>query len=105
LDAFYFIFVVLALGIFVVGAVSVYYFVHKKQMARKKTTKLIQAFIMEKAEQRGAMNKELAKLYRLLENRSIDKETYKRLKNVLIVMDDKKGMQAEDLLDYVTNKE
>lgn len=87
-----------------VGAVSVYYFVHRKQMARKRTTKLIQAFIMEKAKQRGDMNKELAKLDRLLENRSIDKETYKRLKNVLMVMDDKNGMQAKDLLDYVTNK-
>jgi hypothetical protein len=104
LDAFYFNFVVLALGIFVVGAVSVYYFVHKKQMARKKTTKLIQAFIMEKAKKRGDMNKELGKLDTLLENRSIDKETYRRLKNILIVMDDKKGMRAEDLLDYVTDK-
>jgi len=105
LVGFYFSLVFLPLGIIVVVlAVSVYYSVHKKQIARKKTMKLVQAFIKEKAKQRETMDKELAKLARLLENKSIDKETYQRLKNVLMTMDEKKGMQAKDLLDYVTNK-
>ncbi len=96
---------VLPLAIIVIVLVGVvYYFVHKERNARKKTTKLVHAFIQEKAKQQNAMNRELANLDKLLKNKSIDKETYDRLKNVLVTMNEKKGAETSDLLEYVTSK-
>jgi len=104
MEASYFTFFVLPLGILVVilGA-SVYYYANKGEIAKRKTKKFMQACIKEKAKQQEAMNKELAKIDKLLENKSIDKETCERLKNVLIVMNKKKRAETTDLLKRMAN--
>jgi hypothetical protein len=95
---------VLPLGILVIVLVaSVYYYANKEAIARRKTKKLVQAYIKEKAKQQEGMNKELANINKLFENKSIDKETCERLKNVLIVMNEKKREETMDILKYVAN--
>jgi hypothetical protein len=95
---------VLPLGIIVAVLVaSVYYYANKEAIARRKTKKLVQAYIKEKAKQKEAMNKELANINKLFENKSIDKETCARLKNVLIMMNEKKREETMDILKYVAN--
>jgi hypothetical protein len=90
----------------VVLVVSVYYFANKRKIARGRTKKLVQAYIKERAMDQTSLNKELAKLDKLRENKEIDQETYERLKNVLVTMNEKrrKKGETEDLLDYVANR-
>lgn len=80
---------------------AVYYYANKEEIAKKKTKKLVQTYIKEKAKQKEAMNKELARIDKLFEEKSIDKETCERLKNVLIVMNAKESEETTDLLNYV----
>jgi hypothetical protein len=100
--------VFLALGIIVavVLIVSVYYFANKRKIERGRTKKLVQAYIKERAEDQISLSRELEKLLRLRENKEIDQETYERLKNVLVTMNDKKRKKGEtkDLLDYVAKR-
>jgi hypothetical protein len=104
MEASYFYFFILPLGIIVIVLVaSVYHYANREEMAKRKTKKLIQAYIKEKAKQKKAMNKEIAKIDKLLEDKSIDKETCERLKNVLIVMKEKENKETMDLLQYVKN--
>jgi len=104
METFYFNFIVLPLGILVVVLIaSVYYYANKEESTRRKTKKLIQAYIKEKVKQQEAMNKELAKIDKLLENKLIDKETCERLKNVLLVIAEKKREETMDFLKYKTN--
>jgi hypothetical protein len=98
----YFYFFILPLGIIVIGLVAaVYYYAHKEEIATRKTKKLVQAYIKDKAKQKEAMNRELAKIDKLFEEKSIDEETCERLKNVLIVMNAKENKETMDLLQYV----
>ena len=77
----------------------------REQGAKKKTKKLIELYIQEKAKERQALNKEIANLDQLHRKvKQIDKETYERLKNVLITMNDKKSKDANDLYTFVTKK-
>jgi hypothetical protein len=106
METFYFNFFVLPLGIIVAILVAtVYYYAHKEQIARRKTKKLIQAYIREKARQRQAFNKEIAKIDKLFENKSIDEETCERLKHVLTVMNEKKRGKTKDILEYVAKND
>jgi len=99
-----FYFLILPLGMIVIGLVAaVYYYAHKEEIAKRKTKKLVQAYIKEKAEQKKSMSKEIAKIDKLLEEKSIDEETCERLKNVLIVMNAKESKETVDLLQYVKN--
>ncbi len=98
----YFYLLILPLGIIVAGLVAaVYYYANKEEIAKKKTKKLVQTYIKEKAKQKEAMNKELARIDKLFEEKSIDEETCERLKNVLIVMNAKESEETTDLLNYV----
>ena len=104
MEASYFYFLILPLVITVTVLVaSVYYYAHREEIAKRKTKKLVQAYIKEKAAQKKTMNRELAKIDRLFEEKSIDKETCERLKNVLIVMNEKESKETMDLLTYVKN--
>ncbi|MCW4044308.1 MAG: hypothetical protein NWE94_02175 [Candidatus Bathyarchaeota archaeon] len=104
MDAAYFYILILPLGILVVGLVAaVYYYAHREDIAKNKTRKLIQAYIKEKAKQKKALNRELAKIDKLFEEKSIDEETRERLKNVLIVMNEKESRDAMDIIEYVKN--
>ncbi len=103
ISAFYSL--ILPLGIMVIGLVgAVYYYARREDVAKKKTKRLMQAYIKEKAKQKQSMNKELSKIDKLLEEKSIDEETCERLKNVLIVMNTKENDdQTTELLQYVKN--
>jgi hypothetical protein len=105
MDASYFEFLVLPLGVLVfILAAVVYYFARKEERGRNRTKKLVESYFTEKAKEQGLMNKELANLERLLENNSIDRGTYERMKNLLITMHKKKRAETEDLIDYVKSK-
>lgn len=104
MEASYFNFFIVPLGIIVAILIAtVYYYAKKEEITRRKTKKLVQAYIKEKAKQQKAMNKELAKIDELFENKSIDKETCERLKNVLIMMNEKKREETTGILKYVKN--
>jgi uncharacterized membrane protein YraQ (UPF0718 family) len=104
MEASYFNFFIVPLGIIVAILIAtVYYYAKKEEITRRKTKKLVQAYIKEKAKQQEAVNNELAKIDKLFENKSIDKETCERLKNVLIVMNEKKREETMDILKYVKN--
>jgi len=81
------------------------YFPSQEDKARKKTKQLIESYIKEKSKLQKSMNKELEHLDALLESKQIDKQTYERLKNVLVMMNDKKRGDAKDLLEYVTSND
>jgi uncharacterized protein YqgQ len=100
---FEFIFLLLIVLVAVAGA-SVYYVVRKGQKGRRKTKRLVQSYFKEKTKEQELMNKELAKLQRLLDNRSIDKETYMRLRKVVIARHQKERAEVENLIDYVKKK-
>jgi uncharacterized protein YqgQ len=105
MEAFYFDFFLLPLIVLVVAlGASVYYLARKKQKARKRTKRLMQGYFKEKTKEQELMNREIANLQRLLENKSIDRETYVRLKKVLAVTHEKDRAEVEDLVDYVKNK-
>jgi hypothetical protein len=102
MEASYFYMLILPLGLIVAGLVAaVYYYANREEIAKKKTKKLVQAYIKERAKRKAAMNKELAKIDRLFEEESIDEETCERLKNVLIVMNTRESEDASGLLEYV----
>ena len=104
MDISNFYFLILPLGIMVIGLVAaVYYYAHREEIATRKTKKLVQAYVKEKAKLKESMNKEIAKIDKLFEEKSIDEETCERLKNVLIVMNAKESKEAVDLLQYVKN--
>jgi hypothetical protein len=99
ISSFYFF--ILPLGIIVIGLVAaVYHYAHREEIAKGKTKKLVQAYIKEKAKQKEAMKKELAKIDKLFEEKSIDEETCERLKNVLIVMN---ARENKDTVDFCYN--
>jgi len=50
------------------------------------------------------VNRELEKLKKLLENNSIDEETYERLKQVLLASYKEKRGDSDDLVSYVSEK-
>jgi hypothetical protein len=105
MDASYFVFLVLPLGVLVfILAGMVYYFARKEERSKNRTKKLIQSYFDEKAKEQGHMKKELANLRSLLENNSIDRSTYERMKNLLTITNKKKRADADDLIDYVKSK-
>jgi hypothetical protein len=102
MEASYFYIFILPLGIIVAGLVAaVYYYANREDIAKKKTKKLVKAYIKERAKQKETMNKELAKIDKLFEEKSIDEETCERLKNVLVVMTARENEDASGLLEYV----
>jgi hypothetical protein len=104
MDASYFYLFILPLGIIVAVLIAlVYYYANKEEIAKRKTRKLVQDYIKERVQQQKAMNKELAKIDKLFGDKSIDKETCERLKNVLIVMNEKESKETMGLLKYVKN--
>ena len=105
MDASYFELLVLPLGVLVfILAALVYYFARKEKRARNKTKKLIESYFNEKTKEQRLMNRELTNLKNLLENNSIDRDTYERMKNLLITTHQKKRPETENLIDYVKSK-
>jgi len=74
------------------------------RIARKKTKNIIDTYIKEKSKMSQHVNRELEKLKKLLENNSIDEETYERLKQVLLASYKEKRGDSDDLVSYVSEK-
>jgi uncharacterized membrane protein len=105
IDAFDFNFIVLPLGILVFALVAAIILIsQREEIAHKRKTRRIDAYLKEKAKQRQLLDKELADLGQLLRNKSIDEDTYKRLKT-LVEMNEEKQEKTVDLLDEIKMKE
>ena len=105
MDAFDFNFLVLPLGILVFALVAAIILIsQREEIANKRKTRRIDAYFKEKAKQRQLLDKELADLEQLLRNKSIDKDTYKRLIK-LVEMNEEKQEKTFDLLDEIKMKE
>src|SRR3989337_4466462 len=104
MNAFDFDFIVLPLGILVVTLLAAIILIsQKEEIAHKRKTRRIDAYFKEKAKQRQLLDKELADLEQLLTNKSIDKDTYKRLKK-LVEMNEEKQEKTVDLLAEINMK-
>ena len=97
---------VLVVVVTIIVLVGVVYLVMRRRGgANKKTKRLIDNYIRERAKENRSLQEELANLDRMLSSKQIDKETYDRLKNVLVTMKGKRNLDAEDLFDYVSEKQ
>jgi len=98
-------FIVLPLGILVFALVAAIILIsQREEIANKRNTRRIDAYLKEKAKQRQLLDKELADLGQLLRNKSIDEDAYKRLKT-LVEMNEEKQEKTADLLDEIKMKE
>src|SRR4030066_444123 len=104
MNAFDFDFIVLPLGILIITLVAAIILIsQREEIANKRKTRRIDAYIKEKAKQRQLLDKELADLEQLLRNKSIDEDTYKRLIK-LIEMNEEKQEKTFALLDEIKMK-
>lgn len=67
----------------------------------KKTAKLIQKYVKERVKENQLINSQLERLNAQLQNKKIDKDTYKRLRNVLEIYSIK---QREEALEKTFRK-
>ena len=105
MNVFDFDFIVLPLGILIIALVAAIMLIsQREEIANKRKTRRIDAYLKEKAKQRKLLDKELADLEQLLSNKSIDGDTYKRLKK-LVEMNEEKPEIAVDLLDEIKLKQ
>jgi hypothetical protein len=88
----------------IVLGVTIYYIKHRQQIKRKKTAKLLNEFIKERATHRGSINTEIEHLDEMLKNRYIDKDTYKRLKIVLQSKEGPNDLIMDDLMKFFNKK-
>jgi len=101
MEASYFYFFVLPLGIFVgILALLVFYYARKEELAERKLKKLMGKYVRKRLKQKEAFNKELERLEELFQNKSIDQITYERLKQLLENNYEKK---REDALTQFTS--
>ena len=104
MNAFDFDFIVLPLGILILTLVAAIILIsQREEIAHKRKTMRIDAYFKEKAKQRHLVDKELADLEQLRRNKSIDEDTYKRLKK-LVEMNEEKQEKTFDLLDEIKMK-
>jgi hypothetical protein len=96
--------IILIVGIAAVASICAAYFLsHTRKAAHKKTTDLVQRFIEQKARSRAKTKAELARLDKSYANGEIDKETYDRLRSVLVNVKGKKEAET-DVFKYVLKK-
>jgi hypothetical protein len=73
----------------------------KADLINRKNVKIINEFLKERKKQQTAKKDDLERLKELRNNRSIDGDTYHRLKNVMILTHEKKRIE---LIDAITSK-
>jgi hypothetical protein len=101
MNVFDFDFIVLPLGILIIALVAAIMLLsQREEIANKRKSRRIDAYFKEKAKQRKLLDKELADLEQLLKNKSIDLDTFKRLKK-LVEMNEEKQELTVDLLDEI----
>lgn len=84
MDAFNFNFIVLPLGIIVfILAATVFYYAKKEEFAKRRALKIIRLYVNETKKQHKHHSDDIAHLNLLLKEKSIDKETYNRMKKLL----------------------
>ena len=104
MNAIDFDFIVLPLGILIITLVAAILLLsQREEIANKRKARRIDTYFKEKAKQRKLLDKELADLEQLLSNKSIDGDTYKRLRK-LVEMNEEKPEIAVDLLDEIKLK-
>jgi len=84
----------------VVGAIVL---VRQRKTSHKKTQDLVHHYIEQKAKSRAKTKAELARLEKSYEKGEIDKETYDRLRSVLVTVKGKKEDET-DVFKYVIKK-
>jgi signal transduction histidine kinase len=99
-----FTFIALIVGIAaVVSVAGAFVLVRQRRNSHKKTKDLVQHFIEQKAKSRAKTKAELARLEKSYNRGEIDKETYDRLRNVLVTVKGKKEDET-DVYKYVLKK-
>jgi len=73
----------------------------KEELMNRRNVKLINEFLRERKKHQVARKDDLVHLKELRTNRSIDNDTYQRLKKVMILTHEKKRIE---LIDSVTGK-
>jgi hypothetical protein len=104
MNVFDFDFIVLPLGILIIALVAAIILIsQREEIANKRKTRRIDAYFKEKAKQRQLIDKEIADLEQLLKDKAINQDTFKRLKK-LVEMNEEKQEITVDLLDEIKMK-
>ena len=90
---FYYLILPLA-GLIALLVLVVLYHARKEERHKKKLAKLARAYMKDRLKQRETLNKQLEILGAQLRNKTVDKNTYARLKNVLEINFAKRSEEA-----------
>ena len=90
---FYYLILPLA-GLIALLVLVVLYHARKEERHKKKLAKLARAYMKDRLKQRETLNKQLEILEAQLRKKTIDKNTYARLKNVLEINFAKRSEEA-----------
>ena len=102
MDVFDFDFIVLPLALLVFALVAGIILMSKKQEIReRKKARRISAYLKGKAKQREIVDSQLSNLDHLFQKKSIDKDTYERLKTIVRMTEDKTEETVEVLAEEI----
>ena len=102
MDAFDFEFIVIPLAIIVFSLVAGIILLSKKQeISNRRKARRVSAYLKGKAKQRELLENQIGNLDQLFQNNSIDKDTYKRLKTIVRMSEEKTEEVVEILSDEI----
>jgi len=105
MEAYYFYYFVLPLGVFVgVLASLVFYYARREESAQRRLKNVMRSYIKKRKKQQETLSRELAKLDEIRNNKSIDEITYERLKHILEANFEQKLEEARVQLTDMANK-
>ena len=105
MDAFEFDFIVIPLALIVFALVASIILLSKRQEIReRRKAQRINSYLKGKAKQREHLENQLENLDQLLQNKSIDKDTYERLKIIVRMSEDKNEETVEILTDEISKR-
>lgn len=90
---FYYLILPLA-GLIAILVLMVFFHARKEERHRKKLAKLAHAYMKDRMRQRDIFTKQLEILDTQLRNKTIDKSTYARLRNTLVINFEKRSEEA-----------
>ncbi len=103
MNAFDFNFIVLPLALLVFAMVTGIILMSKKQEIReKRKARRISAYLKGKAKERELLENQISNLDQLYQKKSIDKDTYERLKAIVIMTEEKTSETVETLAEVIT---
>jgi hypothetical protein len=105
MNAFDFDFIVLPLALLVFGMVAGVILLSKKQEIRqKRKARRASAYLKGKAKQRELLDNQIGNLDQLFQKKSIDKDTYERLKTLVRMTEEKTEETVEVLAEVISEK-